>query len=320
MMLDRYKNINILESVDKQVNSIDTDYKAEVIAAGLIEQGYDPSQIYVLRESSARRGFGKDIEEIFLRFSDYELTDFLYIKANRESIYDILPEGLFHQNIHKKNNKNKEEAIDEIKAHRLEELYARKFFQLFEIELDTTLIEAYLYEIKYDKKISYQNFIDVFLPYWPVLKLLQRKQAIIFMYIIPILHKMRNRHAEIEETISLILDVPVKISKVKLPAKEASSYFESKIGENQLGVDWVLGKSFDDGKYDLKITIGPISSKKMKFFLEVSTGNTILEALFRLFFPSDIFIVKEFKVIPQDASFILSNRETNTFLGINIFL
>ncbi len=319
-MAKALKNINLLDHSEKWVNDIETDYKAEVVAADLIEQDFDPSRIFLLRESGARRGFGKDIEDIILRFSEHELTDFLYIKTNREGIYDILPEGLFHQSIHKRLNKDKEDILDEIKVHRFEELHARRFFQLFEVEADTTLIEAALYEIRYDKKISHKNFIGIFLPYWPILKLMKRKQAIIFMYIIPILHKIRNRFSDIEEAISLILDAPVHIDMIKLPAKEAGSYFESKIGENKLGVDWVLGKSFDDGKYDVKITIGPISSKKMEYFLEPAIGNTILEALCNLFFSSNVFIIKEFKILPQDASFVLSDQKTNTYLGISTFV
>ncbi|GHT67176.1 hypothetical protein AGMMS50239_29900 [Bacteroidia bacterium] len=313
------KNILDWEGIDK-INVLETDFRAEILAAGLIEDGYNPDKIHIIRQGGARRGFSKDIEEINLRFSEYDLEDYLEIQTNKDGIYDILPEGIFHQSVRKKLNQDKEEVIDEIKRHRLEEFYARKFFQLFEVESDYALTLAYLYEIQYDKKISNSNYTDIFIVYWPVLKLLKPEQRVLFMHTIPYLHQIRNNHDEIEKNMSILLEVPVKIENIKLPAKNADSFFESNLNKSCLGMDLVLGKTFDDGQYDLKVTIGPISAKKMEYFLETSVGNTILDFLCDLFFPGDAFVVKDFKVFPEDAAFVLSYGETNTFLGINTFI
>lgn len=317
---ENMKKISDLDSVDIQANTIDSDYKSELVAASLVEQGYNLDRIVIIREGASRRGFAKDIESLNVQFSQNDLLDYLYIKANKEGIYDILPEGLFHQSTYTKKNKDKEDVLDDIKLHRQKEFFARMFFRPFEIEVDRMLIEANLFETRYDKKISNPNFINIFVPYWPILKLLKRKQAIFFMHAISVLHKVRNRYDEIEISMSSILDVPIKIKEVKMPAKEASRYFESKIGETYLGEDWVLGKCFDDGKYDLRITIGPLSAKEMEYFLETATGNTIFDYLCKLFLPGDIFVEKEFIILPKDAEFVLSNDERVTYLGINTFI
>lgn len=319
-MAEKEKKILALEGVEKYINNTDTDYKAEVYAAYLIEQGFSSERIQIIRKGAAKRGFSKDIEEIKLHFSDQNLKDYLHIEANKESIYDILPEGIFHQPIQKKANKDKEEILDEIRSHRIKEFHARRFFEVFEVEIDHALTQAYLYEIKYDKKISNSNFKDIFTYYWPVLKLLKPEQGILFMHIIPHLHQIRNSHNEIEKTMSLLLDVPVKIERIKLPAKNADSFFESVLNNSRLGIDFVFGKTFDDGMYDIKITIGPESAKKMTNFFEPEIGNQILDSLSQLFFPGDTFVVKEFKVLPKDAAFVLSNEDNITFLGINTFL
>lgn len=318
--LEKYRDIKNLEGLSMLVNDTESDFKAEVVAAELIEQDYDPDQILVIREGDARRGYAKDIEKIYLQFSQQDLRDYLYIATNKAGIYDILPEGLFHQPIRRKLEKDKEDILEEIKIHRSEEFFARKFFHLFEAEADRMLIEAYLYESKYEKKISNPNFVNIFIPYWPVLKLLTREQAIRFLHIIPILHKIRNKYEEIAEAISMVLDTPVKINHIKLPAKRANHFFESVIGENFLGIDWVLGKSFDDGIYDLKMTIGPIPAREMSYFLKTNLGDTVLNILCELFIPADIFIVKEFKVASEDESFILSDTDTKAYLGISTFL
>jgi len=318
--MKKHKNILQLEGSNLKANSLDTDFKAETIAAGLIEEGFDGEKIQIVRQGAARRGFAKDIDDIDLYFSEFDLKDFLQIKTNRESIYDALPEGIFHQSSHKKFNRDKESIIDEIKQQRMEEFHARKFFQVFEIESDYARVLAHLFETKYDRKISNSNFANVFIPYWSVIKLLKPEQRVLFLNIIPFLHQIRNNNDEIEKALSVLLEVPIKIERVKLPVKEAENSFESILGECRLGVDFVLGKVFDDGQYDIKITIGPISAKKMEYFLETSVGNTILDFLCSMFFPADVFVVKDFNIFPEDAAFILSYGDVNSYLGINTFI
>lgn len=316
----RTKEILELESIEKQANTLQTDFRAEVIAANLIEQGFDSSKIMLNREGAAKRLYAKDIEEIQLQFSQQDLSDYLLIKTNREGIYDILPEGLFHQNIKTRHTKDKEDILDEIKIHREEEFFARKFFGLFEIELDRMLVDISLFETKYDRRISHPHYIKIFFQYWPVLKMLEREQAIVFLHTIPIIHKIRNNYPDIEESLSLILDVPVQIEEIKLINKKAESSFESRLNVHKLGVDFVLGNTFDDGYYDLKMSIGPIPARKMPFFLETSPGDKLIDKLCTLFLPCNCFIVKEFKLLPEDSEFILSDKEKITYLGINTFI
>lgn len=314
------RNILELEGMDKNANTLETDFKAEVVAANLVEKGYDWAKIMLNRVGAAKRLYAKDIEDVQLQFSEHDMADYLLIKTNREGIYDILPEGLFHQNIRKRNVKDKEDILDEIKIHREEEFFARKFFQLFEIELDRVLVDIILFETKYDRRISHPNYIKIFFRYWPILKLLEREQAILFLHTIPIIHKIRNNFSDIEESLSLILDIPVRIEQVKLSQREADSRFESQLNVHRLGVDFVLGNTFDDGLFDLKIIIGAISAQKMKFFLKTSLGDKLLDMLCALFFPGNCFVIKEYKLLPEDSMFILSDEERTTYLGINTFI
>ena len=309
-----------LKESQKLPNDLETDFRTEVVIAALIEQGHDPEQIRVVRDGLARRGISKDVEEVYRQYSPEDLTDYLYIKVNREGLYDMLPEGLFHQPIRKRLNPDKEDLMDEIKIHRQEEFFARKFFHIFEEAADRMLADAYLYEARYDRKISNQEFVDLFVSYWPVLKELEHKQAVFFMHIIPILHKIRVDFKAVEQALSFVLNVPVQISPIKMPAKKAERYFESRLGSSGSGVDFVLGDTFDDGEYDLKLTLGPLSANRMRDFLETAKGYRILEELCALFLPVNLFVAKEFKIDPADSEFILSDADNTTFLGINSFI
>lgn len=319
-MNNKSKDIIFQSSSNLFPNDHDSDFKAEVIASSLIEQGHDPEQIVIIREGISKRGYSTDVNEVVTDYSMHDQQEYIHIKANKESLYDMLPQGLFHQPLYKKKFiKDREDALEEIKIHREQEFFARRFFQPFEIIADETLTQAYLYEAKYNKKIAHSEFIELFSPYWPILKLLEKKQANFFMYVIPILHHIRSHREETEEALSYILDVPVKLSNIKLPAKQAGSFFESKVGKNSIGVDMVLGNSFDDGEYDIKITVGPISALRMVDFIETGKGYCLLELLCDLFLPVGAFVEKEFKIIPEDSAFILSDKENTTFLGVNSF-
>lgn len=315
------KHVMDLESVHRRANDLFTDIKAEVLAASLIEQGYLADHIFMTREGAARRGWNKDIDELQVEYSQYDLKDYLYIKTNRPGIYDILPEGIFHGvSPSRKITRYKEDIIDEIKAKREEEFFVRRFFRLFEQEIDTSSIKAYLYEAKYDKKMGNPDFINIFISYWPIIKLLNHRQAIFFLHTIPLISTIRNKFNEIASSMSLILDVPVNIEQVKILHKAESNEVQSELGSIQLGVDWIQGRSFDDGLFDLKVTIGPISGDDMRTYLGNGKGSIILDYLCNILIPGNIFIVKDYIIDQKESIFKLSDENHTSYLGINTFL
>ena len=308
------------EIPDVRPNTPDSDFKAETVAAHLVESGHDPEKITIARLGATKRGYGKDIEELSTYFSEYDHTDFLQILANREGIYDILPEGVFHQTVNRKLNKDKEEMIDEIKIHREEEFFARKFFRLFEIELDHVLTDIALIEIAFDKRLTHPDYVNIFRQFWPFMDLLDREQAVLFLHTIPLLQRIRNNNSNIEESLSLILGVPVRLEPVILEKKEANDAFESRLGKCYLGLNLILGNTFNDGEYDLKVRVGPMSAIKMKDFLKGEKYDRILNSLCQLFLPAHIFLVIDYILDPEDSLFILSTPQTATWLGINSYI
>ncbi|MEN9917573.1 MAG: hypothetical protein RL662_9 [Bacteroidota bacterium] len=315
------KSIIDLESVYKQANDLFSDIKAEVIAASLIEQGYEQDRIFITRDGASKRGWKKDVAELQVQYSQFDLKDYLYIKSNRGSIYDILPEGLFHSTTNsKKLNRDKEDIINDIRYHRKEEFFARRFFQLFEVQMDSVSINAYLQEAKYDKKVSNPDFVNLFTSLWSIIKLLKREQAIFFLHTIPLLNKIRNQYDEIAQAMSLILDAPVNIKQVKIQHNDVGNEIQSELGTNRLGIDWILGRSFDDGLFDLKVSIGPISSEEMRNYLGNSNGCIILDYLCKLFLPGNMFVIKDYIIEQKQAVFKLTDSEHISYLGINTFL
>ena len=108
------KEIDNIVNFDESVhafNQPDTDFKAEVVASGLKEQGYDAERTLILRRGDIRRGYSKDIHDIHSEYSHYDLTDYLYLYVNRRSLYDMLPESIFHRNLYQTGKISKEQVI-----------------------------------------------------------------------------------------------------------------------------------------------------------------------------------------------------------------
>jgi hypothetical protein len=314
------KQPNLTELAKKKINDLDTDYKQEVIAAALIEQGVDPDAVIIARKGIARRGIGKEVEHIYTNSYIHDYLETIHIEVNKEGLYDMLPQGLFHRPNKKITIEYKEDILEDIRIHRSEEFFARKFFQLFELVADRTFIKIYQAENRFDRKQTYPEFVDIFKPYWHVLEKLTLKQGVTFMYIIPFLEKIRTEYSNIEQVLSYIIEAPVKIAKIKLPEKKVERMYESTIGEACLNVDFVLGKQFDDGEYDLQITIGAISAQTMKNYLVTSEGYIVLQMLCDIFLPEFTFPIFNFIINPADSEFILSYDERTTYLGINSFI
>ena len=113
-------------------DKLDADFKFEVVISSLIEQGHNQELIQIFRDGISRRSISKDIENVYHKYNDKDLIEYLHIHVNREGLYDILPEGLFHRQIYKQGYKDiqadVEKSLNEIKIHREPEFFARPSF------------------------------------------------------------------------------------------------------------------------------------------------------------------------------------------------
>src|SRR4051812_4279734 len=119
---------DFLIQLQHDIQELNLDLKAEVIAASLIQKGIQPDQIIIQPKGNSQRAYRKDVSAFYTLLSDYDNTEYLYIETHRDGFYDALPENIFHQPSRGRTEKNKYEVIDEIKKHRAEEKAARKFF------------------------------------------------------------------------------------------------------------------------------------------------------------------------------------------------
>ncbi|MDH6311103.1 hypothetical protein M2451_003983 [Dysgonomonas sp. PFB1-18] len=299
------------------INTLDTDFRAELVAAGFNSEEQDMEKAVIVRQRGDIRNVSKDINKIELTYSGYDLMEYLYIYTNRPSIYDSLPEGLFHQPENARKQRTQEDIISEIRNHRNEEFFARKYFQPFEIVLDQVLVDAQIYEQRFDKAYFYENLKDIFIGHWNILRYLNLKQVLLFIRIIPVIAEVSQSLDLISKVMEIILDCPVKVLEGKKSGKSLPDEKKIALGKWKLGINSVLGNSINGDNVDLEITIGPLSTGQMKLFESNAKNRMILNELIDFVIPFDRNITVKYKLSDEDTKFRLSDKTHKAYLGIN---
>lgn len=310
-------NTDFKEQLLDDIIKLSPDYKAEAIAAQLIQQGVHPDQIIISAKGGSQRAYRKEVSSFHTTHSNYDHAEYLYLETHRDGFYDALPENIFHQPTRGRTEKNKYEAIDEIKKHREEEKAARKFFLPFEQAFSRIKTLLHLLENDFDKNTDNSRIIQIFSEHWPILKKLDTYHAYIFLRIVPLIHRIRNNFEQSSQAIRLILGVPVEILRYK-PGKIDSTVSSFDLGGCVLGIETTVGKELMDGEYDLKINIGPVKENKLADFINGGKYETIVDELLDYFVGANYIWHKEILIDHHGRTFTL--KKDNVILGVNAFL
>ena len=247
-------------------------------------------------------------------------TDFIQHLLLR-SLYDALPEGIFHKNLYQSEKISKEQVLDEIRIHREEEFFARRFFKPFEISLDHMLVAFQNKERRIDEMNVHPDFVSIFSGQWPVLELLPTHLAVMLVHMLAYMEQITASLSKTGECMTILTGVPVHIKRGDKCVVEVDSCLIPKLGSCILGDDMVLGNSFADGTYQMLVEIGPLSARRMENFFPGAADSKILNALTELFLPSDKEIQIRYIIQQEDARFWLGTPiEQGAYLGISTYL
>lgn len=305
------------------LKKLETDFKAEVIAAEMVENGIPLDRILILMLGAGKRTFRKDVEEIINDISPYDHREYTQVKTHKEGIYDMLPQGLFHSPTVPKSANNEEAILNAMKLHHVEEANARKFFLPFEASINDLRIQMALHENRLDKRLESSEMVDIFTDHWEIFKYLDARQANIFLHLLPLIHEVRDDHRVIETIIELFFLLPAVItlqpSKPIHPETPIFSSFEDAI----LGVNFTTGNSiFYSGEDEISITIGPMETGTLQEFIGEGKNEKILRLLCDYLMPVNLDINIEYKLLDEDRTTRLADNENNfnSTLGLSTFL
>jgi len=116
---------NLAEAIKANIS----DIRAEVIMADLADRGMDADKMLVACKGLFRRNYEKDVANVHFD----QVVDYLVFQLSRDGLYDLLPEGLFHE-MCIYNSLGSEERRNQFARQKQEEANARKFFLPYENE------------------------------------------------------------------------------------------------------------------------------------------------------------------------------------------
>src|SRR5687768_7995784 len=128
--------MNNTNTLNNLFTNLDNDFRAEVIAAEMVEAGLDAERILILMLGPLKRPFSKDVQSVTEELSEYDHKEYSLVKTPKEGVYDMLPEGLFHHPATHNSGKSEKEIIKMMKQRAVEEQQARKFFLPFEATIN----------------------------------------------------------------------------------------------------------------------------------------------------------------------------------------
>lgn len=285
-------------------NAIDTDFRAEFIAATLVEGGVPIDLVRLSRMGVSTKG--KCVESISREFSHDQLKEFVNVAFRRRDLYESLPEGLFH-NVPNAGGKSRQAIHDGQGRGRQETFRARFFFKPFEMAIDRMSVVAQLYELCLDKKTKYDDFVRLVGRHWSIVQGLPTEKSLLLLYFITHCHRVLSE-AEIGRLLSIFLDCEVFVEH-RMEQIPCEGMFCWCLGEVGLGEDSILGNSVSISLPVVKVRIRGLSRQRQDLFYEQSPAFKQLVRILNLFVPADAELRIEIGVAKQDSLFYLSESE-----------
>lgn len=307
--------------VDMHYNKLQTDFKAEAVAVNLLKYHKAVSNIFLERIGINDRAYLKDIKSISSQYLGFD-EEVLNIKTYREGIYDYLPEGLFHPPSLNASRKNVESVVNEIRKQKRVEDDARKFFRPFELEIFFTEIGALLKEYDFDLASDTDSLLTVLSELWPMVKMLDKKSAYIFIHILPFFHQIRGDKKWFERCMTSFLQVPVEITFTPNIIDRIEENDDSMLlGNSRLGITYIPSGKHMDGERNWIVNIGPIPYHEMKKYIPGNPFRKVLQVLYDYCLPVHVDIEENFMTQKKEYSFVLEDDDRNSNrLGFSTFL
>lgn len=304
-------------------NDLFTDYKAVTFAADLVERGLvDIDEIEILPVGGDKRTFSKELHKSYDYHSDNRSATRHRIEINREGIYDMLPEGLFHQPPKGSRELDEEGMIKDIKERREEERDARLFFSPFDLEINHTRMIAELYENRLDKWNNYNELNQIFQFGWQEFRLLNNKQSILWMHLLPEISQRRNDLSFIAKLLSALFDTSFVISNISDQQKMVPISTEQLVtlGQGTLGIDSTIGDEFPPENDLVFIEIGPCSADQVISLMPGQQQRVILDMTLDYLIPFDTDIRISFASVPDRQASALVSDSSEIYLGYTVYL
>lgn len=280
--------MSTLEKVKEKINSLSFDLKAEVILSILKEtlhgEGHD---FFINKAGQFKRPFRKDILDAEITDFDFDSTQYLKLNISRDSVYDTLPEGIFHQARRDKKNKSVFEMTEEYKAQKREQEFVNKFFQPFENEF--FLFDIYREDLEKEMlfELNGTKPLEFFYSFWGLNKDIPEVLLAKFIRILPQVSRIVGDLEDTAECLKYLLNEEVELKD--LGFKEQANTEETiLLGECRLGLDMISGDIYMDYSVNMEFIIGPLKNSEFHEYIHDGKIKKFIDLFYEYFLPMEI--------------------------------
>lgn len=287
--------------------------KAEVIAAEILNKGVSFDEMTISLLGSFRKSYRSDVGEFNVYLNDNTNKSEFDIFINRDSIYDRLPEGLFHQSRGNTNTSSISEIIGEHRRYKEEERQARRFFQPFEQEIFkfATLIEQREQELAFDMLDGdLRNELSNF---WNITKELPKSMATLLLRIMPWVYSIKGNLDLTCQALGVMLGKRVSAIQTYLSQEQKGGTISS-LSQASLGVDTLTGLSVMDTSINWIFTIHDLSKKEVALYPENNVYGKFLKQFEEIFIPLSVDAIFDYAIKEKDEN------ESENVLGFSLIL
>jgi len=294
--------------------------KAELLVAVLAERRVDPEEILTAYDGQLKRIWSRDVAWSSVDHLETG-AQMLSIHLNRDGLYDVLPEALFHSHSGTEDQSVEEMAKDSMKL-RTEEKEVRSFFQPFENEIFLQRVQLSMIENQLFTRLNTECLTGIIPGLWRVDTDLPEIYVARLKKILPLVHQITGDLTLTAQCLEYILkeNVKVTIAEKRIYDDRSRDLLSSGIlGKGILGYDTISGDQIDDLVNRLLFTIGPITNPATNELVKKGKIDSFLECFYSYLMPFEYEIETKYLFEEEQGLFVLNDRTDDNIshLGYN---
>lgn len=303
---------NAIDIFYNELSGILPDIKAETLVNQALQNHLHTDDWVALNDGRFVREYRKDVYDIN-KIDDNRLQQLIQLRLSRSGLYDLVPEGLFHQSYTSAKGNSAGELAAQSRADRKKELAARKFFQPIENSFFRQQVMLEQQEENMLAGIDSGLLNDYFFSFWEFPPALNKTSALLLVLLIPYAHEIAGDLALMQDCLEILLQEKVTVSLIP-PTELTAPGTAGDLGIGELGNDMVCGHTFTEDYPCLQYTIGPLQHSKPVDYVTGGDNDLLLQVFNNYFAPveADIFIEVE---VDRSKALVELSEDESPILG-----
>jgi predicted component of type VI protein secretion system len=151
------------------------------------------------------------------------------------------------------------------------------------------------------------SLIDIHLPCYPILKIVPKVKAYLFIRFIPLIHSIRDNFEKIAACLTMLLDAGIKITPYYTTTHVGQDLCPT-LGIARLGIDSVIGSAVKDGEMDISLCITPKQAAHPIDYPFIEKQRDLARQLCDYFFGAQYVVTIQYTVEDTAHSSILAGQ------------